>query len=266
MIIKSNYSKINIVFEEFKKQCPWLINITEGCSANLFFNAYYEYSKDKAFKLCWDYWEKETRRIDDLRRNKKTTKKPCTGYFGMLVEWAIKGKQGDTRRETDLEEGDIKTLALLKRKNGTYATKEKPTFTKMSGKNGVRDVLHKTKKGLFYFLFEHSSKCVFDRKFLTIVKINFTPETKRCFIQDASYYQEIWNGGDFSKFNTHGNFLFEQGFYKDKKTQLIHLKQGGVGKEKMKDDGSYHMNFVLSTSVAKKIFIDDLNSYLSNIN
>lgn len=265
MIINGKFSDINIMFEEFKTQCPWLNNINEGCLSSEFFMAYYSYSKDEEFYQTWKKWEEETRLIDSLRRQGKTKKKPCTGYFGMLVEWALKGEKGDTKRETDLEEGDIKSLPLIKRKNGTYATKEKPTFTKMGGVDGVSDVKHKTEKGLFYILFEHSPKSVFDRKFLTIAKVNFNSQTKLAFTRDASYYQQMWEEGDFSKFNTHGNFLFEQGFYQDKKTQFIHLKQGGVGKAKTKSDGSYHMNFVLSTSIAKKIFIDDLNTYLNKL-
>lgn len=265
MVLNSEFSQIDVIFEDFKIRCPWLSNIQEGCSSREFFNAYYTFSKDEKFKSTWEKWETETREIDSLRRIGKTTKKPCTGYFGMLVEWAIQGQQGDTRRDTDLEDGDIKTLPLIKRNNGTYATKEKPTFTKMGGRDGVGDVMHKTEKGLFYVLFEHSKESVFDRKFLTLVKVNFTQKTKNRFIEDAKYYQQIWEQGDFHKFNTHGNFLYEQGIYKDKTTQFIHLKQGGVGKAKTKKDGSYHMNFVLSTSIAKKIFINELNSYLKNI-
>jgi len=51
-------------------------------------------------------------------------------------------------------------------------------------------------------------------------------------------------------------------FCKNNTTQFIHLKQGGIGKAKIKEDGSYHMNFVLSTSIAKRIFINKLNDYL----
>ena len=37
MIINGKFSDINIMFEEFKTQCPWLNNINEGCLSSEFF-------------------------------------------------------------------------------------------------------------------------------------------------------------------------------------------------------------------------------------
>jgi hypothetical protein len=133
MIINGKFSDINIMFEEFKTQCPWLNNINEGCLSSEFFMAYYSYSKDEEFYQTWKKWEEETRLIDSLRRQGKTKKKPCTGYFGMLVEWALKGEKGDTKRETDLEEGDIKSLPLIKRKMELMPLKKNQHLLKWVG-------------------------------------------------------------------------------------------------------------------------------------
>ena len=70
--------------------------------------------------------------------------------------------------------------------------KKNQHLLKWVGVDGVSDVKHKTEKGLFYILFEHSPKSVFDRKFLTIAKVNFNSQTKLAFTRDASYYQQMW--------------------------------------------------------------------------
>lgn len=259
---------IKFTFESEKSTNPNLSHLTEGS---------YNYFSDSPRKeLVAKYLEYKniTEEKDKQRRSGKSKTKACTGYFGFLWEDLINnkpGKGGDRNPDRDdshiMGSGDNKAYVVNIRKNKTFGFKEKPTITQIDFNKGEEVVKNKLSKGLHIGLFVHHPKSVFKRMFLTTFHWTPSNEELNQMLFEAKCYQNIAKEKGYEVFNTHSNFLYEQGIYPKKGIQLIHLKQGGNGKAKMKEDGSYHMNFALSNSVGNKLILQDkeLELKLKNI-
>lgn len=249
---------IKLTFDLEKENNPLLSHLEEG-STDYFSNSPREELVAKYLK-----YKTTTEELDVLRRSGKTTKKACTGYFGFLWEDLLNnqpGKGGDRNPDRSEEHimgaGDNKAYVVNLKKNGTFGFKEKPTITQIDFSKGREVVKSKLAKGLHIGLFLHNPKSVFNRTFLTTLHWTPSNEELNQMLSEAEWYQKIAEEKGYGVFNTHANFLYEQGIYSKKGIQLIHLKQGGNGKDKMKEDGSYHMNFALSNSVGNKLILQD---------
>ena len=260
-------TNVNFSFEKLKKNNSRLSHVNEGCYD------YFDSYPNVEFQLKYKKWKQETEIKNKIRQANTQKMKPgeCkdkanTGAFGQLFEEMITGKKSSPSRKTDTKDGDIKSNPIVKKKSGGWSFKEKPTICKIGLDDSVEVVKNKLEKGLVMGLFQHNPKSVFNRKFLTVIKLTFSSLLMKRILEDVKHYQDIIKKKGFGILNTHTHFLYEQGIYKSK-DQIIHAKQGGRGKKQMKKDGTYHVNFSIANSVANKLILQNLTleNYLNNI-
>lgn len=249
---------IKFTFDLEKENNSLLSHLQEG-STDYFSNS----PREELVKKYMQY-KTTTEEMDALRRAGKTKEKACTGYFGFLWEDLMNnqpGKGGDRNPDRDenhvMGKGDNKSYVVTQKRNGSFGFKEKPTLTQIDFSKGKEVIKSKLASGLHIGLFLHNPKSVFNRVFLTTIHWTPSNEELEQMLFEAEAYQKIKEEKGYGVFNTHSNFLYEQGVYSQKGKQLIHLKQGGNGKANMKEDGSYHMNFAISNSVANKLILQD---------
>jgi len=249
---------IKFTFDLEKENNPLLSHLQEGSTD------YFSNSPLKELREKFIQYKTITEEMDALRRKGKTTQKACTGYFGFLWEYLMNnqpGRGGDRNPDRDethiMGKGDIKAYVINQKSDGSFGFKEKPTLTKIDFSDSKEVVKNKLASGLHIGLFLHDSKSVFNRIFLTPIHWVPSDEELEQMLFEAETYQKIKEEKGYGVFNTHSNFLYEQGIYSQKGKQLIHLKQGGNGKANIKEDGSYHMNFAISNSVANKLILQD---------
>jgi len=249
---------IKFTFDLEKANNPLLSHLQEGSTD------YFSNSPRKELVGKYIQYKTTTEEMDTLRRAGKTAKKACTGYFGFLWEDFLNnqpGRGGDRNPDRSenhiMGKGDNKSNIISQKKNGTFGFKEKLTITQIDFSKSNEVIKSKLASGFHIGLFLHNPKSVFKRIFLTTIHWTPSNEELEQMLFEAEAYQKIKEEKGYGVFNTHTNFLYEQGIYSQKGKQLIHLKNGGNGKAKMKEDGSYHMNFAISNSIANKLILQD---------